>query len=279
MKRSQYSRISFIAGGVSECNPHDKGWAVPSSHTSLPHLFFTVRVIKLKLLRVFLEQCKTKAPSTSLSPTCWPAFSTPARTLEQRVSHSSGTNARTDGFEEKLIPLIGIIKINGKIWCEPICFFPSEPWCTLEIWNLKGERHRLRWRVESTAYIGMEASRRTQIQATHCFRLPPSQRFTLVSHLAPGCSSTTWTCFEASWAHPDPQECFFFPSTVMRNDSFEKNPLDQSKEEEPFQQTLYPVRLLSTQLTSHAKYNRTLQKIHQSSCQYHLCIVYFSGRR
>lgn len=72
---------------------------------------------------------------------------------------------------------------------------------------------------------------------------------------------------------------FFFPSTVMRNDSFEKNPLDQSKAEEPFQQTLYPVSLLSTQLTSHAIYNRTLQKIHQSSCQYHLCIVYFSGKR
>lgn len=72
---------------------------------------------------------------------------------------------------------------------------------------------------------------------------------------------------------------FFFHSTVTRNDSFEKNPLDQSKEEEPFQQTLYPVRLLSTQLTTHAKHNRTLWKIHQSSCQHHLCIVYFSGRR
>lgn len=65
------------------------------SHISVPHLvlgffFFTVRVIKSKLLRVFLEQCRTKAPSTSLSPTCWLAFSTPVRTSEQRASHSSG---------------------------------------------------------------------------------------------------------------------------------------------------------------------------------------------
>lgn len=34
------------------------------------------------------------------------------------------------------------------------------------------------------------------------------------------------------------------------------------------------VRLLSAQLTSHAKYNRTLWQIHQSSCQCHLCIVF-----
>lgn len=184
------------------------------SHTSMSHLFFAVRVIKLKLLRVFQERCRTKAPSTSLSPTCWLAFSTPVRTSEQRVSHSSGTNTQTDGFEEKLIQLIRIIKINGKMWCEPMCCFLSEPWCTLEIWNLKGERHRLRWRVESTACTGTETSTHTQIHAAMSLavfvfhRLKDSHQ----SHtLAPGCSSAKWTfCFEASCVYPEPQECFYF---------------------------------------------------------------------
>lgn len=131
----------------------------PFSYTSVSYLIFTVKVIKLKLLKVFLEQCRTKAPSTSLSPTCWLAFSTPVRTLEQRVSHSSGTNTHKDGFEEKLIQ--GIWIINGKIEHQLMCFFLTEPWCTLEIWNLKGEQHQLRWRVGSTACTGMETSTRT----------------------------------------------------------------------------------------------------------------------
>lgn len=46
-----------------------------------------------------------------------------------------------------------------------MCFFLSEPWCTLEIWNLKGGRHRPKWRVESTACTGTETSTHTQIHA------------------------------------------------------------------------------------------------------------------
>lgn len=75
----------------------------PFSYTSVSYLIFTVKVIKLKLLKEFLERCRTKAPSTSLSPTCWLAFSTPARTSEQRVSRISGTNTHNDGCEEKRI--------------------------------------------------------------------------------------------------------------------------------------------------------------------------------
>jgi len=51
---------------------------------------FTVRAIRLKWLRVSLEQCRTKVPSTSLSPTCWLAFSTRVKTSGPKASRSSG---------------------------------------------------------------------------------------------------------------------------------------------------------------------------------------------
>lgn len=34
------------------------------------------------------------------------------------------------------------------------CCVSAEPWCTLEIWNLKRGRHQLKWRAESTACTG-----------------------------------------------------------------------------------------------------------------------------
>lgn len=69
-----------------------------------------------------------------------------------------------------------------------------------------------------------------------------------------------------------PRIVLFFSSTVTRNDSFKKKLL----------QATYRGRALPADAVSskpRAKYNHTLRKLHQSSCQYHLCIVYFSGRR
>lgn len=60
---------------------------------------------------------------------------------------------------------------------------------------------------------------------------------------------------------------FFSSSAVTRNDSFKKKLLNQPTEDEPFQQTLYPASLVQNIIT-HFESN------HQSSCQYHLCIVY-----
>lgn len=54
----------------------------------------TVKVTRSKLLRVFRELCRIKAPSTSLFRTCWLASNTPARISAPRVSLSSGTHRR-----------------------------------------------------------------------------------------------------------------------------------------------------------------------------------------
>lgn len=54
---------------------------------------FTVRAIRLRWLRAFLEQCRTKVPSTSLFRTFLLAFNTHVRTSAPRVSHSSGKSS------------------------------------------------------------------------------------------------------------------------------------------------------------------------------------------
>ncbi|MEQ2164935.1 hypothetical protein GOODEAATRI_011855, partial [Goodea atripinnis] len=55
----------------------------------LMSLLEKMRVTRSKLLKASLELCRTKAPSTSLSPTCWLAFSTPAKTSVPKASRSS----------------------------------------------------------------------------------------------------------------------------------------------------------------------------------------------
>lgn len=94
--RWQYTGCTL---NVRDGKPHESAPLTPSYHSLfLPPLPFTVRATRLKLLKVFLERCRTKAPSTSLFPTCWLAFSTPVRTLEPKASHSSGKNMQTDSW-------------------------------------------------------------------------------------------------------------------------------------------------------------------------------------
>lgn len=105
-----------------------------------------VRETRWRLLKVSQDQCKTKAPYTSLFLTSSLASNMAARTLVQRVCRSYGralhwtlrVDVRCDGREFDL---------------DWVCVFATGRWCTPESWSLRNEPCRLRWREGSTASI------------------------------------------------------------------------------------------------------------------------------